>query len=147
VPTTAVPELPAFLFDGDCAFCSSCARFIDRRIPTDAAVVAWQFTAIDDLGVTVDEVDESVIWVASPHEHRNGPAAIAELLRSSTSRPWRAIGGILGTTPAQLLARPAYRLIARNRHRMPGGTPQCSLPPARRTGAGPTDETGPDPAT
>ena len=37
---------PVFLFDGDCAFCSTCARFIERRIPTSAFVEAWQ-TALD----------------------------------------------------------------------------------------------------
>jgi hypothetical protein len=31
-----------FVIDGDCAFCSTCARFIERRIPTPApGGAAW----------------------------------------------------------------------------------------------------------
>src|SRR3712207_1142233 len=34
---------PTFVYDGDCAFCTACARFIERRIPADVDVVPWQF--------------------------------------------------------------------------------------------------------
>lgn len=127
-----VANLPMFLFDGDCAFCSSCARFIDRRIPTDAAVQPWQWIDLDSLGVTVDEVDQSVVWVVSPTTHTAGPAAIADLLRSSTARSWRMVGGLLTPAPVLWATGFAYRWVARNRDKMPGGTAQCALPKAQR---------------
>lgn len=130
--TATVPELPAFLYDGDCAFCSSCARFVDRWIPTDAPVQPWQWTDIDAVGVTVAEADEAVLWVRSPRDHTAGPRAIADLLLSSSRRLWRVVGRFLGLGPLQWVCRPLYRWIARNRHRMPGGTAQCSLPHAQR---------------
>src|SRR3954465_13994135 len=52
----AATERPVFVFDGDCAFCSSCARFIERRIRPSADVEAWQFTDLDALGLTEDQV-------------------------------------------------------------------------------------------
>lgn len=131
MPTT-VPDLPVFLYDGDCAFCSSCARFIENRIPTDVTVVPWQWTDLDSVGVTVAEADESVIWVTDPDHHTTGPRAIADLLLSSHRWWWRLSGRILALRPVQAVAWPLYRWIARNRHRMPGGTAQCSLPHAQR---------------
>lgn len=140
---TTVPDLPVLLFDGDCAFCSSCARFGERRITGAAPFVAWQFTAIDELGVGLDEVDQSVVWVRSPTDHSIGADAVADLLGSSTSRWWRAAGQVLALPPVLVVARPLYRLISRNRHRMPGGTTQCSLPQAQRSR--PDDPTIADP--
>lgn len=124
---------PLFLYDGDCAFCSASARFIERRIPTPGTEVApWQLTELEPLGVTLQEADESVVHI-DPELHRTfGPVAIARLLRSSTSPLWRALGALLGLRLTLVVAWPVYRWIARNRHRMPGGTATCSLPAAER---------------
>ncbi|MET7393463.1 DCC1-like thiol-disulfide oxidoreductase family protein [Dactylosporangium sp. NPDC005572] len=126
-------DRPTFLFDGDCAFCSSCARFIENRIRPRADVVAWQFADLDALGVTEAEVSSAVYYVAPGHPLTAGPAAIADLLRRS-ALPWRLAGAVLGFRPITALAWPVYRWVARNRHRMPGGTAACALPanhPAR----------------
>jgi len=135
---TTVPPLPVFLYDGDCAFCSSCARFLDQRIPTTASVAAWQHTTIEDLGVSIDEVDVAVVMVTDPSNHSSGPEAIADLLGTSPSRLWRSAGRVLGARLVLLLAWPIYRWISRNRHRMPGGTATCSLPQAERAAAATT---------
>ena len=128
-----VVDPPVFLFDGDCAFCSSCARWTVRRVPTPARIVAWQHTELGPLGVTEDEVAEAVVMVGVDLDRRHGPEAIAQLLRTSTAGGWRVAGAALAIRPIMALAWPIYRVVARNRHRMPGGTPQCSLPPAERT--------------
>lgn len=133
VPTTT--DRPTFVYDGDCAFCSSCARFIERRIPTPARVEAWQHVDLAALGLTVDECDAAVQWVPVGGQHLAGPLAIAALLRSS--RPWWAIAGrALELRPVLALARPAYGWVSRHRHLMPGGTATCSMPAAERPGAG-----------
>lgn len=123
---------PTFLYDGDCAFCSACARFVERRIPSPAQVLPWQFADLDALGLTADECEGAVQWVAPGRRlTAAGPDAIAALL--ATSRPvWRVAGGVLRLRPVRALAWPAYRWVARNRHRMPGGTAACSLPQAQR---------------
>jgi predicted DCC family thiol-disulfide oxidoreductase YuxK len=120
-------ERPTFIFDGDCAFCSSCARFIERRIRPDAHVVAWQFADLAALGLTEEQVSAAVYYV-TPRRASAGPAAIADLLRHA-GRPWRAAGAVLALRPVTALAWPVYRWVARNRHRMPGGTAACALPP------------------
>jgi predicted DCC family thiol-disulfide oxidoreductase YuxK len=117
-----------FVYDGDCAFCTTCARFLERRIPTDATVIPWQFADLAALGLTRAQCVEAVQWVPSDGgPSAAGPVAIARLLR--TSNPfWRLAGRILDLRPVTALAWPAYRWVARNRHRLPGGTAACAIP-------------------
>jgi predicted DCC family thiol-disulfide oxidoreductase YuxK len=130
-PDAAGPPRPVFLFDGDCAFCTTCAQFVERRIPSDADVTPWQFADLDALGVRQADAEEAVIWVAPDGSTAAGPDAIARLLVAAGSF-WRPLGWVLGVAPVRWLAWPVYRWVARNRHRMPGGTPACSLPQADR---------------
>lgn len=121
-----------FVYDGDCAFCSSCARLAQRWVPTSAAIVAWQRADLTGLGLTEAECEQAVQW-ATPQTvgaPLAGPDAIAALLRSSRRRAWRVAGRLLGLRPVRRAAWPAYRWVARNRHRLPGGTPACALPAA-----------------
>lgn len=95
---------------------------------SDARMVAWQFEDLGALNVSVDDCNEAVQWIEPGGRVDSGPAAIASLLRSGDSRLWRSLGRTLQVSPINAAARPAYRWISRNRHRMPGGTPACSLP-------------------
>lgn len=122
---------PIFLYDGDCAFCTTCARFVERRIPTSAEVSPWQFADLDALGVTQAQAEEAVLWVADGEPVAAGPEAISRLLIDGGSY-WRPLGWLLGLRPVTWLAWPIYRWVARNRHRLPGGTAACSLPQAER---------------
>ncbi|MCC3764307.1 DUF393 domain-containing protein [Glycomyces sp. TRM65418] len=119
-----------FLYDGDCAFCSASARFLKRHIRTDAEVVPWQWADLDRLGVTEEEAESAVVW-AETGLTKAGPDAIAVLLRRAQWY-WRPVGGVLSLKPVSRLAWPVYRLVARNRHRLPGGTAACSLTQAQR---------------
>jgi predicted DCC family thiol-disulfide oxidoreductase YuxK len=125
---------PVFLYDGDCAFCSRCARFIEARIPTRADVRAWQDVELGPLGVTREDAEAAVQWIAPDGLVRAGPRAIARMLVDA-GRFWRPLGWALDLPPVRLLAWPVYRLVARNRHRLPGGTAACALPQAQRDAA------------
>jgi predicted DCC family thiol-disulfide oxidoreductase YuxK len=120
---------PTFVYDGDCAFCTSCAQFIERRIPTRARLVPWQFADLGALGLTAEQCEEAVQWVGD--QRAAGPDAFALLLRDA-GRMWRVAGAALGWGPVRLAAWPAYRWIAEHRHMLPGGTAACSLPQAQR---------------
>lgn len=126
------PGRPVFLYDGDCAFCTSCAQFIEKRIPTHAQVVAWQHADLDALDVTQEDAEAAVQWVPSSRGLTSaGPEAIADLLKDAGS-VWRPLGAVLGLRPVLWVAWPVYNWVSRNRHRLPGGTPACSLPQADR---------------
>lgn len=118
--------MPVFLYDGDCAFCTKSAQFLLRRVRTDADVKPWQGTDIDALGLTEDDVETAVQWV-EPGLSKAGPDAIAVLLRRAQWF-WKPLGWALSNRVASTLAWPLYRLVARNRDRMPGGTTACALP-------------------
>ncbi|THV38539.1 thiol-disulfide oxidoreductase DCC family protein [Glycomyces buryatensis] len=121
---------PVFLYDGDCAFCSTSAEFIERRVRNDADVKPWQWMDLDALGVTQQDAEDAVMWI-EPGFVKSGPDAIAVLLRRAQWY-WKPLGWIASLKPVSWAAWPVYRLIARNRHRLPGGTPACSLPQAER---------------
>jgi predicted DCC family thiol-disulfide oxidoreductase YuxK len=125
----AASSRPAFVYDGDCAFCSTCARFVNRRVPTPAEVVAWQRTDLAALGLTRAECEEAVQWVGA--RTTAGPEAIGDLLVSAGSY-WKVLGRLLLLRPVLAGAWPVYRLISRHRDRLPGGTAMCSLPQAER---------------
>jgi predicted DCC family thiol-disulfide oxidoreductase YuxK len=122
---------PTFVYDGDCSFCTTCAQFIERRIPTHARVVPWQFADLDALGLTTEQCETAVQWVAADGTVAAGPDAIALLLRDA-GRLWQVAGGALAAGPVRLAAWPAYRWVASHRHLLPGGTAACSLPQAQR---------------
>ncbi|WP_262286964.1 thiol-disulfide oxidoreductase DCC family protein [Micromonospora sp. MA102] len=124
-------ETSTFVYDGDCAFCTKCARIIERWIPTRARVLPWQFADLDALGLTVAECDEAVQWVGADGVRAAGPDAIARLLGDSNPL-WRTAGAGLRFPPVRAAAWPAYRWVARNRHRLPGGTAACAVPSAAR---------------
>lgn len=113
------------VFDGDCAFCSSCARLLERRVRPDAEIVAWQVADLDELGITGAQAATAVRWVEADGSVRTGHEAIAAAF--GAARPaWRAAGRALLLPGIAPLAAVSYRLVARNRHRLPGGTPACA---------------------
>jgi len=133
-PVTA--SLEHLVFDGDCGFCSASARFARRYIRTPARIEPWQHLDLAVLGLTRDECQEALCWVGAarpgqPRRTAAGPEAIAALLSGSTGNwsaaGWRVLGRLLATRPVLALAWPAYRWTARNRYRLPGGTPACEI--------------------
>ena len=122
---------PTFVYDGDCSFCTSCATFIERRIPSRATVVPWQFADLAALGLTREQAEEAVQWVGRDGTTAAGPDAVALLLRDA-GRLWEVPGRALQLGPVRLAAWPAYRWVAGHRHLLPGGTAACSLPQAQR---------------
>lgn len=138
------------LFDGDCGFCSTSARFtrrwIDRKHRFDiepfqtfssAQLAAW--------GLDAQRCGESLHFVAGPTGHAPGPhprayagaAAMAATLRAGAPG-WRPAGMLLAAPGISGLAERAYRWVAAHRYRLPGGTPACAVDPAARTGPQPT---------
>jgi predicted DCC family thiol-disulfide oxidoreductase YuxK len=123
-----------FLYDGDCGFCTRCAQFLRRHVRPPARIVAWQAVDLAPLGVTAAECQQAVQYVSGGRVSA-GPAAIADLLQTvagARGLVWRLLGWVLARRAVLALAWPAYRWVARNRHRFPGGTVACELPrPAR----------------
>lgn len=123
-----VPELPILIFDGDCAFCTTSARWLQRRLGCAAAVEPWQFTDLAAYGTTAERAQYEVLWVEPTGQIHGGAQAFAHWLIHSGGA-WRALGSLITLPPVRWIAAGIYRLIATNRQRLPGGTPACALPP------------------
>jgi|SRR5687768_14469807 predicted DCC family thiol-disulfide oxidoreductase YuxK len=126
---------PVLVYDGDCAFCTSCVRFIEKRLPTRADLVTWQGTDLAAYGVTVQRAAYELLWIAPDGRVDGGAQAVASLLLDSGG-VWRLVGAALRVVPLRWLAHLGYRFVANNRGRLPGGTPACALPADQRPGAG-----------
>lgn len=117
------------LYDGDCAFCSTSARALQRWVRPDCLVLPYQLVDLQRWGVTSERAAAEVllirkadgtIWV------RGGAPAIAGALRLGR-QPWPALGTLLQAPVVSGIADAGYRLVAANRHRLPGGTPACAV--------------------
>ncbi|MFI6172162.1 DCC1-like thiol-disulfide oxidoreductase family protein [Nocardia sp. NPDC051052] len=128
----AAPVFPRSLlvFDGDCAFCTSSVDTIRARIRPDVDFEPWQWLELSELGLTEEQVDRSVQWLNGEGGRASGAKAFAKVLLHA-AWPWRIAGMIMLVPPVSWLAGAVYRLIANNRHRMPGGTPACAVRIAR----------------
>lgn len=115
------------IYDGDCGFCTPSAALVERRIPTTATVIAYQYADLAAVGVTAAQARENLQWVADDATVSSGHAAVGRL-RIDAGGPWSVPGRMVVTPPFSWLAAVGYRLLAANRHRLPGGTPACALP-------------------
>ena len=118
------------VYDGDCSFCSSSARWITAHWYGSQRAVAWQHLSageLERLGLSLDDVRRAVWWIAPSGDRSRGHLAIARALRAADG--WLSVvGQILLVPPFRWLAAGAYPLIARWRHLLPGGTPACRIP-------------------
>ncbi len=120
---------PLLVFDGDCSFCSSSARWLSARWDGPQLAVPWQHLGaerLDDLGLTLADVRSAVWWVEPGRSPARGHLAIAHALRATHGWP-SAVGALLLMPPFRWFGAGVYPLIARWRHRLPGGTPACRL--------------------
>ena len=111
------------LFDGDCGFCTASASRLARWSRGDLAIEPWQRSDIEALGITPAQCAEAVWFVEGGHRSSGG-AAIAGAL-GHCRQPWRTIGAIIGWCAIAWLTEGVYRIVAANRHRLPGSTAAC----------------------
>ncbi|MEI7034259.1 DUF393 domain-containing protein [Streptomyces pratensis] len=129
-----MPHRPVLVYDGDCAFCTTSVTFLTRLLRPNCTATPWQFADLDALGVTSERAQYEVLWVSPLGTVYGGAQAVAKLLLNAGG-VWAWLGGLLTLPPARWAAHGVYRLVATHRHRLPGGSPACALPPDRRPGA------------
>jgi predicted DCC family thiol-disulfide oxidoreductase YuxK len=131
-PASALRRDSATLvFDGDCGFCTSAVTWLEHRVPALPAIVPYQWAPLEELGLTPEEAAERVWLVAVDddgllHQY-GGHLAVSVLLRHQPRLGWRFLGILLDTPPFSLAADLGYRLVARYRYLLPGGTPACRV--------------------
>ena len=119
------------LYDGDCAFCSRCVDWGFSQLnafPTALTSQSQSDEQLRQLGLSRPQVTERVYLVLPDGRSFGGASAVAQLLRLQTAWWWVAIGTALTLPGIRSLAEFAYKLVASNRHRMPGASESCELP-------------------
>ncbi|MGW2443457.1 thiol-disulfide oxidoreductase DCC family protein [Streptomyces sp. NPDC001675] len=118
---------PVLVYDGDCGFCTTSVTLVQRWIGPRCDVTAGQWADLEALGVTRERAEYEALWVTPDGTVYGGAQAVAKMPASAPGG-WPVMGAALQLAPARWIAHGVYRAIARNRHRLPGGTPACALP-------------------
>ncbi|GAA2141851.1 hypothetical protein GCM10009760_26430 [Kitasatospora kazusensis] len=131
---------PVLIFDGDCGFCTTCVITAERylRASLDSAgweAVPFQFADLAALDaraggrglVSRERAEQQILWVTPGGKVYEGAQAAARVLMRAGG-VWAYLGAVLTLPPVRPVAAAFYRLVARNRHHLPGGTPACAMP-------------------
>jgi predicted DCC family thiol-disulfide oxidoreductase YuxK len=122
MPTT----LPTLVFDGDCGFCTSVARHFEKRSFTPLSIVAWQRANLAEFGLTPEQTAAQV-YLVTPDGQFAGAECFAELMRIQGDWFHKAVAWGMRLPGTRSLCAWGYRQVAKNRHRLPGGTPACQM--------------------
>jgi len=113
------------IFDGDCGFCSRCVSWASRR--SDVTFEPFQRADLTAYGITEEAAATAVHFVQADGHVVRGAAAVAAVLRECRGG-WPLLGMLMRLPGIRSIAEVAYRLIARNRHRLPGPA-ACAIEP------------------
>ena len=116
------------IYDGDCGFCTTSARWIQRRLPQSIEVSPWQGLDLASFGLTEADVTTAAYWVDADGVNHRGHLAVGQSLIAAGSL-WGISGRLIIHPPGAWLAKPVYGWVARNRYRLPGSTDACRLEP------------------
>ncbi|MEU4872517.1 DCC1-like thiol-disulfide oxidoreductase family protein [Streptomyces sp. NPDC021608] len=119
---------PVLAYDGDCGFCQSCVDRIRSLAAPALEAVPWQFLPEESTAAHRARLDREVLLLRGATVVAGGADAVARWLGSSPSAGYRVAGAVPRLPGVRACARVVYRAVARNRHRLPGGTPACALP-------------------
>lgn len=119
------PRLPLLVYDGDCGFCTTSADWARRHLHV-ADVEPWQFLDLASLGLTPEACGSAVQWVAADGSVAAAEWAVIAALRHGGGC-WAWLGRLLALPGLHQLAGVGYRVVARYRYRLPGGTPACRV--------------------
>jgi predicted DCC family thiol-disulfide oxidoreductase YuxK len=134
-------ERGLLIFDGDCGFCTTSARFatrwVDRRQRYD--VQPWQQVDLERVGLTEADCIEAAQFVRPDGTVVAAHLAIAEGLKHGAPL-WRPLGHVVTLPGISWLAGRVYAWVADHRYALPGGTAACA--PTDRSGAGVAGDSG-----
>lgn len=123
------------LYDGDCRFCSTCARALQRWVQPDCLVLPYQQVDLVRLAV-IGRPESGVSFVrrdAGIGVDLHGVQAVAAALDLGRT-PWPIAGAALRAPVLGSAAAVVYRLLAASGGRLPGGTPTVQLDRAAAVG-------------
>ena len=114
------------IFDGDCGFCTRCVVWGTSKLSAFPNPKAFQNIDPASYGLTDKDVREAV-WLISGSTILSGARAVAWIIKQQSGIGWRVLGQFIDWCPIRPFAKVGYRLVAKNRHRLPGASTSCKL--------------------
>jgi predicted DCC family thiol-disulfide oxidoreductase YuxK len=114
------------IFDGDCAFCDRCVTWGLKNLSAFPNPLPFHKLDPSTYGLTQNDVRKAV-WLVSGSTVLSGARAVAWILKGQKSFAWRWLGRFIDWCPIRPFAAAAYRLVAINRHRLPGASTECKM--------------------
>lgn len=112
------------IYDGDCAFCKNSLNWAITNLKDLPRYAAFQKIDLSEYQLSLAEA-KAQVWLIDGETHLGGHRAVAWLFLNQKSLVWRALGHFLiAFSP---ISAWVYRWVAKNRHRLPGGTKECSI--------------------
>jgi predicted DCC family thiol-disulfide oxidoreductase YuxK len=124
------------IYDGECGFCSRCVEWASHRC--DVRFEPFQRTDLAAHGITENAAAAAVHCVTADGLVVRGAEAVAAVLRECRAG-WPLLATAMRLPLVRNVAELAYRLVARNRHRLPGPAacaidgPESTQPQKRQT--------------
>ena len=126
-PAFGTMTMATLIFDGDCGFCTTAASWAVRHSKVPIHSLPWQFTDVTRFGLLIPQA-QAHVWLVVGEEKFRGHEAIAKWLILQPNKLYKAAGQIMFIPPFCFIFAGLYRMVARFRHKLPGGTPACKLP-------------------
>lgn len=115
------------IYDGDCAFCLRSVELAKRLFGRYPVIMSWQQADLVALGLTQEQCESALQFVDERGRVGSGEVAVARLLIFA-GKGWQVLGRLILIPGIRHVCGLLYRWVARNRHRLPGGTAACALP-------------------
>jgi predicted DCC family thiol-disulfide oxidoreductase YuxK len=107
-----------FIYDGDCGFCRKWAGWLEQRVCADVRFSSFQELGdLTPLGLTVDDVQTASCLIEHGCPYRGGRGIARAMARGRGV--WKFIGLVLDLWGVRAASALGYKLVARNRHRLP----------------------------
>ena len=121
---------PVLAYDGDCGFCRTSVDRVRALAAPGIEAVPWQFLPAEVTAPHLERLDQEVLLLRGGTVLAGGADALARWTGTSPSGAYRVLAAVVRLPGIRTGARVVYRWVSRNRHRLPGGTPVCAVPPA-----------------
>jgi len=118
---------PILIYDGDCAFCSSSVRAMQKLLKKRPPMEPYQFLDLTKYSLTPELCLEEAKFITADGAIKGGHLAFVETFKLAGGL-WKVLASIVGLPVLRSIAGVVYRWVAKNRYRLPGGTPTCALP-------------------
>ncbi|WP_062649520.1 thiol-disulfide oxidoreductase DCC family protein [Streptomyces maremycinicus] len=128
-PALAPAVVPVLAYDGDCGFCQASVDRLRGLAAPALEAVPWQFLPAESTAAHLERLDREVLLLRGGAVLAGGSDALARWLGTSPSAAYRTLSALLRLPGVRGCARLVYRRVSRNRHRLPGATAACAVPP------------------